>query len=219
MKISHVEETFYFDYSSEIIQEIIQKLDKKESDTDLDFAVKAYTFVRDFWPYFPYRFSLKKEDWKSSKIASLKEGHCLDKSIILISVLRAKNIPAKLGISRVKNHIAVDQMIEKFGSDELVPHGYVDIFLEGKWVKATPAFNKELCQKMGVHALDFDGKTDAVFQEFDAQGANSFMEYLEDYGTFDEVPLEYMFKLMCETYPLLLKKEIKMGDVLNLSLL
>ncbi|PCI34076.1 MAG: transglutaminase [Flavobacteriaceae bacterium] len=219
MEISHIKETYYFDYSSDIIQEIVKKLDKTAGESDLDYAVKAYTFVRDFWTYYPYRFSLKKEDWKSSKIASQKEGHCLDKSIILISILRAKNIPARLGLSRVKNHIAVAQIIEKFGSDELVPHGYVEIYLEGKWVKATPAFNKELCQKLGVHALDFDGETDAVFQEFDAKCANSFMEYLEDYGTFDEVPLEYMFKLMCDTYPLMIKKGVKMGDVLDLSML
>ncbi|PCI06434.1 MAG: transglutaminase [Flavobacteriaceae bacterium] len=219
MEKDAVKETFYFDYSSEIIQKIIQKLDKREEESDLDFSIKAYAFVRDFWPYYPYRFSLKNEDWKASKIAEQKAGHCLDKSIILISILRAENIPAKLGLSRVKNHIAVEQIVEKFGSDELVPHGYVDIFLEGKWVKATPAFNKELCKKMGVHALDFDGKNDAVFQEFDAQGANSFMEYLEDYGTFDTVPLEYMFQLMCDTYPMISKKGIKMGDVMDLSLL
>ncbi|PCH76700.1 MAG: transglutaminase [Flavobacteriaceae bacterium] len=219
MKNLHVEETFYFDYSSDIIQKIVQKLARKKGESDLDFSIKAYTFIRDFWPYYPYRFSLIKEDWKASKIAQQKAGHCLEKSIILISVLRSENIPAKLGLSRVKNHIAVEQIVEKFGSDELVPHGYVEIFLEGKWVKATPAFNKELCEKMGVHALDFDGKTDAVFQEFDALGANSFMEYLEDYGTFDTVPLEYMFQLMCDTYPLLLKRGVKMGDVLDLSFL
>jgi len=219
MKLPNANETFNFDYSSEIIQRIVQKLDRKAAESDSDFAIRAYTFVRDFWPYYPYRFSLKKEDWKSSKIATQKAGHCLDKSIILISVLRAENIPSKLGLSRVKNHIAVEQIIEKFGSDELVPHGYVAIYLEGKWVKATPAFNKELCKKMGVHALDFDGKTDAVFQEFDEHGANSFMEYLEDYGTFDEVPLEYMFELMCDTYPMLLKNGVKMGDVMDLSML
>jgi len=219
MNSTYKEETFYFDFSEEIIQNIIKKLARKEEESDVDFAVKAYTFVRDFWPYYPYRFSLKNEDWKSSNIASQKAGHCLDKSIILISVLRAENVPARLGLSRVKNHIAVEQIVEKFGSDELVPHGYVEIYLEGNWVKATPAFNKELCEKLGVHALDFDGKTDAVFQEFDAQGANSFMEYLEDYGTFDTVPLEYMFQLMCETYPMILKKGIKMGDVMDLSTL
>ncbi|MBL4746637.1 MAG: transglutaminase family protein [Flavobacteriaceae bacterium] len=219
MKNLHREETFYFDYSSEIIQGILLKIGRKEGGSDLDFAIRAYTYVRDYWPYYPYRFSLQEEDWRSSKIAQQKTGHCLDKSILLISLLRAVNIPAKLGLSRVRNHIAVEQIVEKFGSDELVPHGYVAVFLEGIWVKATPAFNKELCLKMGVHALDFDGKTDAVFQEFDAQGTNSFMEYLEDYGTFDTVPLEYMFQLMCETYPMLLQKGVKMGDILDLSLL
>jgi len=31
--------------------------------------------------------------------------------------------------------------------------------------------------------------------------------------------LEYMFQLMCETYPMILKKGVKMGDVMDLSML
>jgi transglutaminase-like putative cysteine protease len=65
------------------------------------------------WPYYPYRFSLINEDWKASELIGRKRGHCIDKVVILIAILRAANIPARLGLAKVKNHIAVDHMVEK----------------------------------------------------------------------------------------------------------
>jgi transglutaminase-like putative cysteine protease len=137
--------------------------------------------------------------------------------VILIAILRAAHIPARLGLAKVKNHIAVDQIVEKFGSDVLVPHGYIEMYLDSKWIKATPAFNKELCELLNVHPLEFDGETDSVFQEFDKNGNQEFMQYLQDYGTFNEVPLPFMFQLMKEHYPKINESGITLGGVLNLS--
>jgi len=217
MSKKYTELTFHFDYSNEKIQNILTFLKGNETISDKEFAIKAYKYVRDTWPYNPYRFSLINEDWKASEIITHKNGHCLDKAVILISLLRAVNIPARLGLAKVKNHIAIDDIIEKFGSDVLVPHGYVELFLNYKWVKATPAFNKELCELLKVNTLEFNGGHDSMFQEFDKSGEHVFMEYLEDYGTFNEVPLPFMFHLMQEHYPSFLKKGIKLGRVLNLK--
>lgn len=217
MSENYTELTFHFDFLNEKIQNILISLKGNETLSDKEFAMKAYLYVRDTWPYNPYRFSLINEDWKVSEIIKRKNGHCLDKAIILISILRAAKIPARLGLAKVRNHIAIDDIIEKFGSDVLVPHGYVEIFLDDKWVKATPAFNKELCELLKVKTLEFDGEHDSIFQEFDQTGKNVFMEYLEDYGTFNEVPLPFMHKLMTEHYPPFRKKNIQLGCVLNLK--
>lgn len=218
--MTYLEENHNFDYSTPEIQNLIEKISARNSDTEatpLDYALKAYYYIRDAWPYNPYRISLKLSDWRASEISTHKTGHCLDKAVLLISVLRAKNIPARLGLAKVKNHIAVDDIIEKFGSDVLVPHGYVELYLNGKWVKATPAFNKTLCEKLNVAPLDFDGTNDSLFQSYDSSGTTEFMEYLEDYGTFDHVPLAYMLELMEETYPAIRERNIKLGMVLNLG--
>ncbi len=217
MSEKYTEPTFHFDFLNEKIQNILASLKGKEPLSDTAFAMKAYLYVRDTWPYNPYRFSLINEDWKVSKIITHKTGHCLDKAVILISILRAAKIPARLGLAKVRNHIAIDDIIEKFGSDVLVPHGYVDIFLNDKWVKATPAFNKGLCELLKVKTLEFDGEHDSLFQEFDQTGKKVFMEYLEDYGTFNEVPLPFMYQLMAEHYPAFQKKHIQLGCVLNLK--
>jgi transglutaminase-like putative cysteine protease len=208
----YTEETFHFDLSNDKIQSAVAFLRSDGALTDKNFAIKAYLYVRDTWPYYPYRFSLINEDWKASEL-----GHCIDKVVILIAILRAAHIPARLGLAKVKNHIAVAHIVEKFGSDVLVPHGYIEIYLDSKWIKATPAFNKELCELLHVHVLEFDGETDSVFQEFDQTGNQVFMEYLEDYGTFNEVPLPLMLELMKEHYPRIKETGIALGSVLNLD--
>lgn len=218
METTYLDENYNFDFSSEAIQNLIKKIDDGHSDVDpQDFALRAYYYIRDAWPYNPYRFSLIEKDWKASEISQRKTGHCLDKAILLITVLRGKNIPARLGLAKVKNHIAVEDIMERFGNDVLLPHGYVELFLNDKWVKATPAFNKALCERLNVAPLEFDGNNDSLFQAYDTSGTTEFMEYLEDYGTFDHVPLAYMFDLMKATYPPLQNGDFELGMVLNLG--
>lgn len=213
---ANLNKSYNFDYDSERVKDHLNKIDLQGL-SEKEIAIKLYVHVRDFWPYYPYRFSLKNSDWKASEIIRHKNGHCLDKAVLLISFLRANNIPARLGLAKVRNHIAIEHIVDKFGSDVLVPHGYVALFLNNKWVKATPAFNFELCDRLGVSPLEFDGENDSLFQEFDKTGNISFMEYLEDYGTFDEVPLPFMLELMQEHYPPFLKNNIKLGDILDLN--
>src|SRR4030067_265056 len=44
--------------------------------------------------------------------------------------------------------------------------GFCEFYLRGKWVKATPAFNRELCQRHNVPPLEFDGPQDSLFQPY-----------------------------------------------------
>lgn len=53
------------------------------------------------------------------------------------------------------------RMREQMKTDVFYWHGYASIYLEGKWVKATPAFNIELCEKF-LRLLEFDGRTDSI---------------------------------------------------------
>src|SRR5690554_884785 len=103
METTYLEANNNFDYSSEAIQNLVHKIkDGTSNHSPLDFALKAYYYIRDAWPYNPYRFSLIEADWQASKICTHQSGHCLDKAILLISVLRAEHIPARLGLAKVK---------------------------------------------------------------------------------------------------------------------
>jgi hypothetical protein len=96
-------------------------------------------------------------------------------------------------------------------------HGYSEFLLDGKWVKATPAFNKGLCELLGVTALDFDGETDCLFQQYGADGESQFMEYLADYGQFDDIPIDLFIQTMQEHYPKVFNKAMAQGGKLKVD--
>ncbi len=68
-------------------------------------------------------------------------------------------------------------------------HAYTSLFLEGKWVKATPAFDLALCDRHKVKPLDFDGRNDLILHPFDEAG-RKHMEYVRFVGEFDDFPYE-----------------------------
>lgn len=163
-------------------------------------AVKLYYAVRDGFNYNPYTIDLSEEALKASHLLTRDYGYCVEKACLLAAVARAVGIPSRLGFAQVRNHIATEKLEERLKTNVLVFHGYTELFLDGKWVKATPAFNKSLCEKLNVDSLEFNGKEDSVFQEYNQQGG-AFMEYLHDYGTFHDVPRDLFIAEIKKHYP------------------
>ncbi|MEM1257160.1 MAG: transglutaminase-like domain-containing protein [Bacteroidota bacterium] len=197
--MNYLESTAYLNYNSPEIQAIVAEFTEGNL-SELERAKAIYLKIRDGWRYNPYLISVDRGNYVASEIAKKPEGHCVDKAILLIACLRAVGIPARIRLAKVTNHIAVERLTERFGTNVLTPHGMVDVFLDNKWVKATPAFNKELCELCNVAPLEFDGENDSMFQEFNEDG-KQFMEYLEDYGPFEDVPLDFMLRNLQENYP------------------
>lgn len=168
--------------------------------SDQQRAIRIYYAIRDSWRYNPYHISLNPETLRATHILRKTEGHCLDKAILMVACLRAVGIPSRLCLAKVRNHIGVERITEAFGTDELVPHGYVDVYLSSQWIKATPAFNRQLCEKLNVAPLDWDGETDSLFQAYD-QAGQTFMEYLDHYGHFSDVPAARIRELLLAHYP------------------
>ena len=113
------------------------------------------------------------------------------KASVLCAVGRACNIPSRIGFADVKNHLATRQLIDFLGSDLFVYHGYVEFYLEGKWVKSTPAFNKELCERHHVAPLEFNGREDSIFQPYNLKN-EQFMEYVAEHGTYADIPVDVL---------------------------
>ena len=197
--MDYLSPTYFFDYESEEIQAFIAEY-KDTSLSKKEISIRLYLKVRDTWRYDPYSLSFSKEKFRASDIAKRSKGHCIDKSIVLIASLRALGIPARIHLAKVKNHIGVERLLEKFGSNELTNHGMVDAYINDKWLKLSPAFNASMCALFNVAPLDFDGENDAVLQAYNKEG-NLFMEYLEDYGHFEDVPVAFMVKNAREHYP------------------
>ena len=156
--------------------------------TDVDKAIGFYYAIRDGIRYNPYMNVNDKTAYTASDAVLTGEGWCVPKAALMVACLRINGIPARPGYSDVKNHLASKRLIDLLGSEVFYWHSYCEAYLEGKWVKSTPSFNLSLCKKFKLKALDFDGKNQALFHEFDEAG-NRHMEYVHERGTYHDVPM------------------------------
>ena len=152
-------------------------------------AVALTLAVRDGFRYDPYRIDLTPAGMRASTVLAKGHGWCVPKAVLLAAVCRAAGIPARLGFADVRNHLSTERMRQTMQTDLFIWHGYADLWIDGQWVKATPAFNIELCERFDLLPLDFDGRTDSIYHPFDRSG-NRHMEYVHDRGTFEDLPLE-----------------------------
>ena len=151
-------------------------------------AVALYNAVRDGFRYDPYRIDLSPHGMTASTVLGQGYGWCVPKATLLTAACRAAGIPARMGFADVRNHLSTERMRETMKTDLFIWHGYTDIWLDNQWIKATPAFNIELCERFGLLPLEFDGQTDSIYHPFDKTGQRH-MEYVRQRGTFDDLPL------------------------------
>ena len=163
--------------------------------SDRERAVALCLAVRDIVRYDPYRVDLTPHGMRASTTLANGYGWCVPKAVLLAAVCRASGIPARLGFADVRNHLSTERMRETMKTDLFVWHGYTDIWLDGAWRKATPAFNLSLCERFGLVPLDFDGVNDSIYHPFDLDG-NMHMEYLGYRGEFADVPIEAIMETL-----------------------
>jgi transglutaminase-like putative cysteine protease len=171
-----------------------------KSGNERERAISLYYAVRDEIRYNPFLDFTKPAVFTASAVLAAGEGFCIGKAALLAACSRAAGIPARVGFADVKNHLTSPRLAETMGSDLFVYHGYTEFLLDGNWVKATPAFNLELCRRFRVKPLEFDGAADSIFHPFD-QDERRHMEYLRDRGTYADVPVEAIQQAFREAYP------------------
>lgn len=180
--------------------------------TPLDKAVRLYYAVRDRILYDPYRIELTRDGLKASTVLKKGYGYCVAKAVLLAAAARAQGIPGRIGFADVRNHLSTERLRRLMKTDVFVFHGYSELYLEDKWVKATPTFNLSLCERFGVKPLDFDGRADAMLHPHDS-GGNRHMEYIHDHGSFADVPLGLIIESFRKHYPFYFdQKDFVAGD-------
>src|SRR5207248_11307476 len=167
---------------------------------DVSRAVKLYYAVRDEILYDPYYGGEDRRYFRASDCLRAKRGFCIPKAALLAAGARYLGIPARVAFADVRNHLSTKKLLELMGGDIFIWHSLTELYLEGRWVKATPAFNLSLCQRFGVHPLEFDGRHDSLFHEFD-QAGRKHMEYVRDRGHYADVPYEAILADLRKTYP------------------
>jgi hypothetical protein len=190
-------ETPSMNYSSSEVKEFIQKIPIYTD--SVEQAISIYQTVRDSFLYDPYHLDLRQDFLMASVIVSKKRAWCVEKAVLACACFRAFGFPARLGFGIVKNHIGVEKLFTYLKREEIVFHGYVEVWIEGKWNKCTPAFDPRICKLSGVPLLEWNGREDSLFQAFVEE--IQFMEYLHFYGEFGDVPFELMHREMQHYYP------------------
>jgi transglutaminase-like putative cysteine protease len=176
------------------------------SGNDRERAVRLFYAVRDKIKYDPYRIDLTEEKFKASVVLKNRYGYCVAKALLLAAAVRAVGIPCRLCFADVRNHLIPARLKEAMKTDIFTWHGYTEIFLDGRWVKATPAFNIAMCRKLDIVPVEFDGIHDATFSPFDRKG-NRHMEYVCDYGFFADLPFGLILASFKQHYPDFFTKE------------
>jgi transglutaminase-like putative cysteine protease len=178
---------------------------------EMDAVLRLYQSVRDAIRYDPYvDFSLAA-NFKASAVVSAGRGFCVGKASVLAACARVLGVPARLGFADVRNHLTSPRLQQLMQTDVFRWHAYTELYLAGKWVKATPAFNASLCERVGLRPLEFDGREDSLFHEFDRAGRRH-MEYVLDRGSFADVPIERITADFKVYYPHLMSGRRCEGD-------
>ena len=163
-------------------------------------AIKLFYAVRDGFRYDPYKIDLSPDGLKASRVLADGYGWCVTKSVLLAAACRVAGIPSRVGFADVRNHLSTTRLREAMGTDIFYFHGYTTLFIGDRWMKATPAFNVELCQKLNIRSLEFDGTSDSIYHQFDLAGQRH-MEYLNFRGEYDEVPQSMLVQGFAKYYP------------------
>jgi transglutaminase-like putative cysteine protease len=174
------------------------------ADDDIRVAQQLFVAVRDSLRYTPYSVRLNDLDnFRASSVLTLPATWCVPKAVVLTAVARAQHIPARLGFADVKNHLSSEKLSSLIRTDLFRWHGYTELFVDGKWTKVSPAFNRELCARFGVEPIEFDGSHDALMHAFDGNGTR-FMEYVNDHGAYADLPYEQMTRDLRRHYSYML---------------
>ncbi len=165
----------------------------------VEIATKLYLAVRDGIRYDPYSPFYLPDHYRASYVLKRGRSFCVPKASLLCALSRVCGIPSRVGLADVRNHLTTKQLIDFMGTDLFVCHGFAELYLEGKWVKATPAFNRELCEKHHVPPLEFNGREDSLFQPYNLQN-QKFMEYVAFRGVYPDIPVDHIVEAWKEAY-------------------
>lgn len=168
--------------------------------TDKEKAIALFYWVRDEIRYMMSAFYMIKSNFKASVTLRRGYGFCVSKAVLLSSFARAVGIPAKVHLADIRNNKVPQEVIDYLGTNIFLYHGYSEIYLNNKWVKATPVFDKNTSIRAGFLPLvEFDGINNGILSKYDPDG-NLFVEYIKDRGVHAELPYDEMDRVIRKKY-------------------
>lgn len=192
--------TEFLDYRSAEVRGFTERAIAGAGSAPADRAVAVYYAVRDDIRYEIYGADMSRTGLRASSTARAGSGLCLHKSVLYAAAVRSLGIPCRLVLANVRNHLSSARIRALLGGDVFHHHCLVSVHLDGRWVRATPVFNRALCRLYRIAELDFDGTADSVFHPYDLDGRRA-MEFLHEHGVFDDLPYDRVIEDIRAAHP------------------
>lgn len=205
----YLQATDFFDYDKSRVKD--KAFEITENIDDISERVRAlFYWVRDEIKYNMMSYVPDiKANFKASVTLRRGYGFCVSKAILLSTFARAIKIPARIHLADIINHKISQKVIDFMGTNIMYYHGYSEIYLDHKWIKLAPVFDKKTAEKAGFLPLvDFNENNDAMFNKYDNEG-NLFVEYVKDHGVYSYLPLEEIKEAFREKYGELFEEGLK----------
>ncbi|OLF19222.1 transglutaminase-like domain-containing protein [Actinophytocola xanthii] len=199
MDESTIAPTEFLDHESPQVRELVASTIGDEKNLT-SRAVALFYAVRDGLRYEVYGSDLSREGMRASAIIDRGYGFCIHKSLVYAAAVRAAGIPSRLVFGDVRNHLASPRLRELVGGDLFRFHCLTEVQLDGRWIRATPVFNRMLCRLYRIAPLDFDGRTDSVYHPYDEQGRRH-MEFVRWHGEFADFPYDLVVNGIRDAHP------------------
>jgi transglutaminase-like putative cysteine protease len=184
----YLKSTATIDSANPSIKEKAQNLIRGKCETT-DKAKSLFYWVRDEIKYNPFVPLEVLENYRASKTLERGQGFCVEKAAVLAAFARAVDIPARLHLADIRNYLISDRLLKVMGTNLFSYHGYTELYINGTWVKATPAFDLKMCRKNRIIPVEFDGQNDAILHSHNLDG-KLHIEYVKDRGYREDVPVD-----------------------------
>ncbi|MFX1379103.1 MAG: transglutaminase family protein [Promethearchaeota archaeon] len=196
----YLQPTEFLDFNKKRVKETAIEITKHLKE-DKEKAIALFDWVQNKIKYNMFTYYPKiKANLKASVTLRRMNGFCMSKATLLSTFARAVGIPARIHMVDIINHKLSKRVVNLMGTKAFYCHAYSEIFLNGKWIKATPVFDRETSIKGGfLPIIEFNGETDALFAPYDNEG-NIFVEYITDWGSYADVPIEKIDQIFSEKY-------------------
>jgi len=194
-----IESTEFIDSDSKVVRDIVKRI-YVGSRSRTEFIIKIFYYVRDGVRYELRLDYFDRESYKASNTFKRGYGYCVQKAIALTALYRASSIPARICFADIINHRLPRKIHEEFKTNLFVYHGYVEAYINGRWIKLTPAFDKETSLKMNIDPLEFDGYNDAILPKYNRDGEKQFT-YVKYRGCFKEFSYNDLVREFLKVYP------------------
>lgn len=191
-RLQYLAATFFIDCDHATIREKSRDL-VAAIDGAKEKSIRLFYFVRDGIRYSIYTDRSTEAQFKASHVLDIGQGYCVHKAVLLVALARAAGIPARLRFAEIRAHLTPPEMVEKRGGNIFPYHGLVELCINERWVKATPTYDQLYCEKIGISPVDFDGENDAMLPSH-AKDGRLHVEYLQDRGSYADLPLEEIQK-------------------------